>query len=97
MGIIMYACFSPLFTLAFSKPCVVARATSMSHGTKATAYSLTLSHAVITHFREGGGINRTILEAILRKIHFRFFLPCVIVEKQIEEIHRLAEMSDDFG
>lgn len=35
MRIIVYACLLPLFTLAFNKPCAVARATSTAHGTKA--------------------------------------------------------------
>lgn len=40
---IVYACLLLLFTLAFNKPCVVARATSTSHGTKATC-TLFLPH-----------------------------------------------------
>lgn len=43
MRIIVYACPLLLFTLAFKKPCVVARATSTSLGTKATC-TLLLSH-----------------------------------------------------
>lgn len=43
MRIIVYACLVLLFTLAFYKPCVVARATSTSHGTKATC-TLFLPH-----------------------------------------------------
>lgn len=43
MTIVVYACLLLLFTLAFNKPRVAARATSTSHGTKAT-WTLFLSH-----------------------------------------------------
>lgn len=43
MTIVVYACLLLLFTLAFNKPRVAARASSTSHGTKAT-WTLFLPH-----------------------------------------------------